>query len=324
MMGRGISRERGVGPDPLFIVINLGARHGDAEAFERTLRSTLEEAGRAHEIFVVEKAREMPSLIERAAARAQTHRGALVGAGGDGTLNAVAQAAYDHRLPFGALPHGTFNYFSRVHNIPLDIADSAAALLAAEPQPIQVGLVNGRVFLVNASLGLYPRLLEDREAYKKQFGRNRVVALLSAMATLLRDHRPLTVELDLDGRTQVLRTTTLFAGNNRLQLEQIGIPEAERVAERQLAAIAVRPVGALALLGLGLRGALGQLGDAGNVTSFSFHTMRVRPRLAYGQSRIKIAMDGEVVWLRAPLTFTVAPRQLLLLAPKPAPPDAGS
>lgn len=313
-----------MGPDPLFIVINLGARHGDAEAFERTIRDTLEGAGRAHEIFVVDRPRELPALIERAAARAQAHRGALVGAGGDGTLNAVAQSAYDHKVPFGVLPHGTFNYFSRANGIPLDIAESARALLDAEAQPIQVGLVNDRLFLVNASLGLYPRLLEDREAYKKQFGRNRAVAFVSAMMTLLRDHRPLTVELDLDGETRVLRTSTLFAGNNRLQLEQIGIAEAERVTQNRLAAIAVRPVGAWALFGLGVRGALGQLGDASHVTSFVFHTMRVRPRLSYGQRRIKIAMDGEIVWLRAPLTFAVAPRPLLLLVPRAASMPAAS
>lgn len=300
---------------PLFIVINLGARHGDAQVFKDTIRNTLEQAGRTHEIFEVRNPRDLVLLAQQAAARARAEQGALVGAGGDGTLNAVAQVAYDHNLPFGALPHGTFNYFSRVNGIPLDIADSVPALLASEVRPIQVGLVNDRLFLVNASMGLYPRLLEDREAYKKQFGRNRVVALLSALVTLLRDHRTLTLELELDGATQVIRTSTLFTGNNRLQLEQIGIAEAEAVDRQQLAAIAVRPVGALAMFGLGVRGAFGQLGDADHVVSFAFQRMRVRPRLPYGRRRIKVAMDGEISWLPTPLTFTVAPRPLLLLAP---------
>ncbi len=303
---------------PLFIVINLGARHGDAQVFKDTIRDTLNEAGRAHEIFEVRNPRDLVQLIQHAAARARADKGALVGAGGDGTLNAVAQVAYDYNLPFGALPHGTFNYFSRVNGIPLEIADSVPALLSAQVRPIQVGLVNDHLFLVNASMGLYPRLLEDREAYKKQFGRNRAVALLSALVTLLRDHRTLTLELELDGTTQVIRTSTLFAGNNRLQLEQIGLDEAECVDRRQLAALAVRPVSALAMLGLGLRGALGQLGDADHVLSFTFQRMRVRPRLPYGQRRIKVAMDGEISWLRTPLIFEVSRRPLLLLAPKTA------
>lgn len=303
-----------VNAGPLYIVINLGARHGDAQLFRDTIRNTLENAGRAHEIFELENPRDLAAATQHAVARARANQGAIVGAGGDGTLNALAQAAYDNNLPFAALPHGTFNYFSRANGIPLDIADSAAALLNAEVRSIQVGLVNDRLFLVNASLGLYPRLLEDREAYKKRFGRNRAVALLSALATVLRPHRSLTVKLELDGATHVMRTSTLFAGNNRLQLEQIGIAAADCVDRRQLAAIAVRPVGALAMLGLGLRGALGQLGDADHVVSFAFQRMRVRPRLPYGQRRIKIAVDGEICWLRTPLTFRVAPRPLLLLA----------
>jgi diacylglycerol kinase family enzyme len=308
---------------PLFIVFNLGARHGDAQSFKDTIRSTLDQAGRAYEIFEVQNPRDLVLQAQHAAARARAEQGAIVGAGGDGTLNAVAQVAYDHNLPFGALPHGTFNYFSRVNGIPLEIAESAPALLTAEIRPIQVGLVNEHLFLVNASMGLYPRLLEDREAYKKQFGRNRAVALLSALVTLLRDHRTLTLELELDGATQLMRTSTLFVGNNRLQLEQVGIDEAKQVDRRQLAAVAVRPVGALAMFGLGLRGALGRLGDADHVVNFSFERLRVKPRTAYRQRRFKVAMDGEISWLRSPLIFAVAPRPLLLLAPRTAPADGG-
>ena len=48
---------------------------------------------------------------------------------------------------------------------------------------MQVGLVNDRVFLVNASLGLYAKLLEDREAFKAQYGRHRWVAFWSGLLT---------------------------------------------------------------------------------------------------------------------------------------------
>ena len=51
---------------------------------------------------------------------------------------------------------------------------------------MQVGLLNDRPFLVNASLGLYPQLLEDREAFKQKFGRSRLVALWSGLVTLMR------------------------------------------------------------------------------------------------------------------------------------------
>ena len=88
---------------------------------------------------------------------------------------------------------------------------------------MQVGLVNDRVFLVNASLGLYPQLLEDREAWKRRLGRSRLVALAAALATLLRAHRRLRLASSTAAAPRDVRTPTLFVGNNRLQMEQIGI-----------------------------------------------------------------------------------------------------
>src|SRR5690606_22120311 len=185
-----------------------------------------------------------------------------------------------------------FNYFGRTHGIPEDILGSLDDLLHGEPTPVQVGMVNDRVFLVNASVGLYPDLLEDREAFKQRYGRSRLVAMWSALVTAFGTHRYLDLEMDKEGERVHLRATTLFIGNNRLQLEQVGMREAEAVKQGQLAAIAVNPVGTWAMLWLAARGALGSLGDADNVTGFSFRTLDV----TYRKRRIKVAADGEIMW----------------------------
>ena len=297
---------------PLFIVFNPGAGSRDAAATEATVRGILEQAGRPHAIWRVETPRQLPMLAQRAVDCARQQQGAVVAAGGDGTINTVAQAALNSGRPFGVLPQGTFNYFSRAHGIPLDTAEATRALLGGMVQRVQVGLINDRVFLVNASLGLYPKLLEDREAYKQQFGRRRLVALWAGVVTLLREHRPLRLRLEHAGKVRVLRTSTLVVGNNPLQLQQLGLPEAHAVQQGQLVAIAVRPIGPLSMCWLLLRGALGQLGDAANVVNFAFERLTVRP---YGRRRIKVAMDGEVDWLDTPLVFQVAPHPLQLLVP---------
>ncbi|RZJ25270.1 MAG: diacylglycerol kinase, partial [Haliea sp.] len=112
-------------------------------------------------------------------------------------------------------------------------------------------------------------------------------------------------------------TPTLFVGNNHLQLARVGIDEqqADAVEQGQLAAIVVRPIGTLALFGLLMRGVLGQLGEAGNIDSFSFRRLTVTPR---GARRVKVATDGEITWMRTPLVFEVAPQPLLLMVPAPA------
>ena len=237
--------------------------------------------------------------------------------GGDGTINTVAAAVLRSGCPFGVLPQGTFNYFGRANAIPQDARAAAAALLGASISPVTVGEVNGRVFLVNASLGLYPQLLEDREAWKQQFGRSRLVAFASGLATVLQARGQLTLEIELAGKTTSLRTPTLFIGNNHLQLAQVGINEshAEAVNRGELAGVAVRPIGTLALLGLLARGVIGRLGDADHIDSFSFRKIKVAMR---GKRQVKVATDGEITWMAPPLVFQVADTPLLLMVPAPA------
>jgi diacylglycerol kinase family enzyme len=300
---------------PLFIVLNAGSGRTDTVERLETIRAVLAEARQRHEILVVEDARKIPDAARRAVASARHDHGVVVAAGGDGTINAVAQVVLDSGLPFGVLPQGTFNYFGRAHRIPSETAEAARALIASQVQPVQVGLINDRIFLVNASIGFYPQLLEDREQYKKRFGRSRLVALWAGLMTILREHRNLLLELENDGNLKTLRTATLVVGNNLLQLEQLGIAEAPALSAGQLVAIAVRPVSKLAMLGLLLHGALGQLGAAENVVSFPFERLTVTLRRPLRRRRVKIATDGEVGWLTLPLLFRVAPRPLLLLAP---------
>ena len=303
---------------PLFIVLNKASGNRDANEAEAIIRNVFEQAGRRYDLAIVNHARRLPILAKRAVELAQQQHGAVIAAGGDGTLNTVASMVLNSGRPFGVLPLGTFNYFGRAHGIPEDTAKAAQVLLDAAIKPVQVGLLNGHPFLVNASLGLYPRLLEERESYKQQFGRSRVVALCAGVITLLRTHRHLVLSLEHEGCRRTLRTLTLFVGNNALQLEQAGIAQADAVEQGQLVALMARPVGTLALLGLMRRGALGQLGDADNLVCFTFKQLTIRP---HRRRRVKAAMDGEVIWLRTPLTFEIAPRPLPLLAPANSPED---
>lgn len=302
---------------PLFIVLNTGSgSHGEGEP-EATIRQVLTEAGRRFHLRPVVKGAPLAPIIQQAVRDAQAEGGVVVAAGGDGTINAVAAATLGSGCPFGVLPQGTFNYFGRAHHIPEDTAEATRLLLSGTAWPVQVGLINDRVFLVNASLGLYPQLLEDREAYKAQFGRSRLVALGSALVTLLREHRQLKLRIDHASGTRVMRTPTLFVGNNPLQLQQIGLPEATQIEHGQLAAVVLKPVSTLAMFGLLARGALGQLGEADDVLSFAFDQITVSPALPYGKRRIKVATDGEIGWAKAPLNFRVSPKPLYLLKPAP-------
>lgn len=300
-------------PDaPLFIVINAGSGRADTDAACATINSILVEAGRRHQLLRVDDPDLLDATVANAVRAAKAQGGVVVAAGGDGTLSAVAAGAIANGLAYAALPQGTFNLFGREHGLPQDIAEATRALLNATLEPVQVGRVNGRAFLVNASLGLYPQLLEDREAFKAEHGRSRGGAIWSGLKTLLREPEPLRLEIESQDVRRSVRTPTLFVGNNLLQLRRIGIDEAP--GEGRLAGVMVKPAGTAAMFLLALRGALGRLGEADNVVSFPFRRLTVAPR---GRRRIKVAIDGEVLWLDTPLVFDVSPDPLWLMRPAP-------
>lgn len=300
---------------PCFIVLNAGSGRSNTDETRATISEVLDRAGRRHELLLAENGSDIPGLARRAVELAKAQDGIVVAAGGDGTINAVAQAALGCGQPFAVLPQGTFNYFGRTHGISQDTREATEALLQATPTPVQVGLVNDRVFLVNASLGLYPQLLEDREAFKKRFGRSRAIAAVAGLFSFLRNRRQLSIEIEIDGQTRNVRTPTLFVGNNALQLEQIGIAEGASLDGDRLVAIALKPVSTLAMAGVVLRGALGRLGEADQVVSFPLRKLTVRPPGRSRKRSYKVAMDGEITRLPAPLVFQVSPTPLLLMVP---------
>jgi diacylglycerol kinase family enzyme len=291
---------------PLQFVINAAAGSSDARAKREVVEAALRAHGRQGDLLFCSPA-QLTGVAHQAASRAIATRTAVVAVGGDGTLNMV--------------PQGTFNYFACTHGIPAVPADAVRQLLHSVPTPVQVACINERVFLVNASVGLYPDLLEDREAYKARFGRSRWVAFVAACATLLRAQRRLRLHIEMVGKVRDMQTLTLFVGNNRLQLQQFGAEPDDTVAgtpgDGSMAALVLRPIGTLSMIGLMLHGAMGRLGEAAGVERFEFEHLVVRPTLPQGRSGVKVAFDGEVKMMRAPLDFRVLAKPLYLLKPQP-------
>lgn len=297
------------------MVLNAASGAQSTARVQSAIEGVLSAAGRRHEILACPDAAALESATRRAIAWARECGGGVVAAGGDGTLNTVAQAALDDDLPFGAIALGTFNYFARAQSLPLDPAEAARATLVPDLRPVQVGLVNGRVFLVNASLGLYPQLLADREHFKRRFGRNRAVAFVAALGTILHSGRRLDLAIETGRETRALRTAALVVDNNRLQLEQLGLPEADAVEAGRLVAMFVKPARTGALLRLLARALLRRLDGTPEVERLALRRLRVT--LAHGPQHaiVPLAIDGETLRLQLPVEFMVAPRPLRLIAP---------
>jgi len=296
---------------PITVIMNAAS----GSAYKLTERSAIEnvlrQSGRDVQVWTARQSRELPALAQLAA---ESRGGILAGAGGDGTLNTVASVAREHDLPFGLIPLGTFNYFARQLGIPLDPVAAASNLVDGAIRSVAIGDVNGYLFLNNASIGLYRRLLERREIDKRRFGRSRVVALLSGIAFLLREHRSYQLVLSIDKREIKLSTLTVFFGRNALQMEQLGLDEALCVARGELAVLALRDVGRAELLRLALHGALARLETAENLQQGCASEVRVE-RLDGESRRLRVAIDGESVLCRLPLVVRSIPGGLQVVTP---------
>jgi diacylglycerol kinase family enzyme len=237
--------------------------------------------------------------------------GAIVVAGGDGTTNAVASACVKANRPLGLVPAGTFNYVARNLGVPTEVGQAVAVIVDGRVRHVDIGEINGRIFLNNAGFGLYAQMLEQRERHKRRFGRRRVVAFLSGMRCLLSSHPLYAVELVADGQTERCLTTTLFFGCNALQLEHFNVAAAECLRHQKLAVLSLKLHSRREVIMAACAALIGRLDEVDTTDAFCASTVRVQTR----RRALKVVIDGEIVLLRPPLDVSLRPGALQVLAP---------
>src|SRR6185436_11929037 len=164
----------------------------------------------------------------------------LVAAGGDGTINAVAGVVRGTGTALGILPFGTLNHFAKDLHIPLDPAEAARVIAAGKRMAVDVGEVNGRIFINNASLGLYPGMVKERDRQQRRLRRSKRHAMVWATLAVLQRPPVLDLRLDLDGEVHDYRAPYVFIGNNVYRMEGFDIGTRERVDEGCLSVYTTR------------------------------------------------------------------------------------
>jgi diacylglycerol kinase family enzyme len=289
---------------PIIVLLNAAAGGGhDAARVSEALRR----AGIAADVRQFK-----PAELTAAARNAiQTGARVLVAAGGDGTINTVASALVGSEAILGVLPVGTLNHFARDLGVPLELEEAARILAAGQVRHVDVGQVNGRIFLNNCSIGLYPSLVIRREQQRQRLGRGKWLAMLLAFLSVFRRYPLVHVGLDLGGRSERCVTPLVFVGNNRYQTELLNLGRRLALDAGQLSVYLVNAPSRLRLLRLVLRGLLGKLATEKDFQSINLASLTVESR----KRRLRMAMDGEVLRLRPPLAFQIRPRALRVLGP---------
>lgn len=223
---------------------------------------------------------------------------AIVAAGGDGTVNLAAEIAIELGLPLGVLPVGTLNHFAKDVGIPLGLDEATETVCSGKLQPVDFCTVNDKVFLNNASIGMYPSMVLDRDS--KKYGSKWLATVTAFSAALFRDHR-LRATIKVETSTISLRSPMLFIGNNRYELERIGFTKRDHLTSGKLFLYIVKTNRVTSLILIALLSLVGMRHRKADIIRETSESIVITT----GQKNLTVAVDGEVVHLDSPLTFTM-------------------
>ena len=294
---------------PIDVIMNAGSGRGGSAETARRIQTILAEAGRECRITLTRHGRDIVPGARRALEQGTS---ALIAAGGDGTVNAIAGVAADTGVPVGVLPLGPLNHFAKDLGIPADLEGALAVIVAGHIREVDLGEVCGRVFVNNSSLGVYPRIVRLRERYRAR-GAGKWLVALWATLTVLRRRPFAAVRVLVDGEPVVRRTPFVFIGNNEYRMEGVRAGTRETLDGGTLAVYVMNASGRRSLAWLALQILLGRTEQLRELDRFLLAETTIELR----RSRVGVALDGEVTELTPPLEYRSRPRALRVLAPPP-------
>lgn len=235
----------------------------------------------------------------------------LIVGGGDGSISAAASALVDSNTVVGILPLGTLNHFARDLGVPTDLSEAAKLIAAQTERRVDVGEMNGRIFINNSAIGLYPLMVIDRDMQLRRTGRSKRLAMLVAsLRTLVRfNHQRLTLTVN-DEKARV-ETPLLFVGNNDYRVD-IGAPgQRDSIEDGHLCVMVMRKKTRRGFIAASIRALFDRTRPDDLVQIADVERLRVDSR----RSRLAVSLDGEVVRSEPPLDYVIRKGALRVIAP---------
>ncbi|HMJ06197.1 MAG TPA: diacylglycerol kinase family protein [Chthoniobacterales bacterium] len=284
-----------------------GATTGDQS--DDAIVQLFAQQGKTAQIRHPDATSDLTALAQEAAAGAEEM---IVAGGGDGTISAVAAALAGTGKALGILPMGTLNHFAKDLGLPRDLAAAVATIAQGQIAEVDLGEVNGRVFINNSSLGLYPHMVAHREAQQERLGRRKGPAFLWAMLHAFRRFPFLQLRVTIEGKQLARRTAFLFVGNNEYEIAGLKLGGRACLNAGRLGLYLAHRTGRLGLFRLGWNALLGRLHQEKDFDSFCVEEATIETR----RPRLLVATDGEVNWMATPLHYRVRPRALRVVVPQ--------
>ena len=292
-------------------IINVSSGTGDKEEIRHRLAEIFAASRTDARITLARSGEELAELA-REAAKAEASD-TVIGGGGDGSLNAIATALVGTKKRFGVLPLGTLNHFAGDLGIPSDLEAAAQTIIDGHTIEVDVAEVNGEIFLNNSSLGLYPMIVHKRERQQERLGRGKWPAFLWAAISALYRYPSLSVRLEADGEELMRRTPFVFIGNNEYMMDGFKIGGRKNLTDGHLCLYTTRAISRFGLVRLAVRALFGRVRQAREFDAVCAKEIWIETRR---RKRLRVANDGEVMIMNAPLHYRIRPRALRVIVPK--------
>ncbi|HZH35084.1 MAG TPA: diacylglycerol kinase family protein [Pyrinomonadaceae bacterium] len=292
------------------VIINAGSGADDKENVKEQIAEAFAANNLKANILLAKGGEDIIELAKRAA---ESDAKTIVAGGGDGTISAVAGELIGKNKTLGVLPLGTLNHFSKDLAIPQELAEAVRVIAENHTIEVDAGEVNGRIFINNSSLGLYPSIVRRREQQQK-LGRGKWYAAFWSSLSVLRRFPFFGVKLKTETEELTRRTPFVFVGNNEYEMDFLNIGARKSLADGKLSVYILHRTGRIGLLFLALRSVFGILRQAKDFEALSVEEITIE--ISRRKRGVRVALDGEVLMMDAPLNYRVLPRALRVIVPK--------
>jgi len=289
---------------PMFILNGHSAHVAEAQGH---IMRICGEFGVASHVVVTKRGDDLSSLAGRAASQ---KGGPIVAGGGDGTVNAIAGKLAGSDIVLGVLPMGTLNHFARDVGVPRSLEGAVRNVFTGQVVEVDVGEVNGRIFVNNSGIGFYPHFVRVREE-QERLGHPKRVAFMLALHSLVRRYFRLRINVHMR-KAEALEHVTpfLFVGNNRYRTSGFEIGTRAGLDSGRLWVCTAPQTGRENFLRVAFRTLMGRAIDQ-ELHAFETEQICVQPETA----RINVSTDGEVSVMDTPLHYRIRPRALRVVVP---------
>lgn len=291
------------------VIVNAGSGSVLGDETAQSLRERFIAFGIKAEVHLAASGREIVQLAREAA---EGEADLIVAGGGDGTISTVAIEASAAGKTLGILPLGTLNNFSKDLGIPQNLNAAVRVIAEGEVRQIDLAEVNGRVFINNSSIGLYPKMVVRREQQQHKLGRSKWTAALWASLRLFRISPFLKVDIEIDGKTFERKTPFVFVGNNEYEMDMYNIGRRPSLEEGKLSLYFLHRQGRAGLIMLLWKTVAGGLKQWKDFEAVATDHVTIRAR----RRRIRVAFDGETDLMRPPLEYRIRPKALKVIVPR--------